>query len=288
MDVNSGYDFRGEDYRVTLDWDPSIKNWTKSVQESRSSVGGDRALGSGEYILLDEQDNYGFFFDKEKNYVKLTMDLSLINYPDQYSLVFFITEAYTNRNSTCNIDLFDMSDEVHVPPPDFTFVVSPSSGSLRPGEEGNMELQIKNSNAKLNSYVVLSTNASGGINVEFTPESISVPPAGLSTSLINVKADNDAEDHPYTFPIIANITFPSQLTNYLTNEKYNNTGGARIVEHSDVTVTVLPPVSLQAQFNAFITDWFNPLTATFTTVVTIITGILGWSIWKRRKKVGDK
>ena len=139
MDVNSGYDFRGEDYRVTLDWDPSIKNWTKSVQESRSSVGGDRALGSGEYILLDEQDNYGFFFDKEKNYVKLTMDLSLINYPDQYSLVFFITEAYTNRNSTCNIDLFDMSDEVHVPPPDFTFVVSPSSVSLRPGEEENME-----------------------------------------------------------------------------------------------------------------------------------------------------
>ena len=31
MDVNSGYDFRGEDYRVTLNWDPTIRNWTKEL-----------------------------------------------------------------------------------------------------------------------------------------------------------------------------------------------------------------------------------------------------------------
>lgn len=288
MDVNSGYDFRGEDYRVTLDWDPNTRNWTRLVQESRSSLGEDRSLASGEYILLQQQNNYGDFFNKEKNYVKIIMDLSAINFPDQYSLVFFVTESYTNRNSTCNIDLFDMSDEVHVPPPDFTFIVSPSSISLRPGEEAKMELQIKNTNAKLNSYVVLSTNTTKGLDATFIPNSTSVPPSGLSTSLINIKAASNASDHPYTFPIIANITFPSQLTNYLTNEKYNSTGGARIVEHSDVTVTVLPSVSFQEQFQNVITDWFNPLTSTYTTIATIITGILGWRIWKKRQKGKNK
>jgi len=284
MDINSGYDFRGEDYRVTLDWDPSIRNWTRLVQESRSSLGEDHTLGSGDYITLEKEDNYAGFFNKDKSYVKFTMNLSTINFPDQYSLVFFVTDAYQNRNSTCSIDLFDMSDEVHIPPPDFAFTVSPSSVSLRPGEQTEMELQIKNTNAKLNSYVVLSTNKSKGIDVSFTPNSTSVPPSGLSTSVINVKAADNAGHHPHTFPITANITFPSQLTNYLTNEKFNNTGGARLTKHSDVTVTVLPPVSFQEQFNSIITNWFNPLTSTYTTIITIITGILGWRVWKRKKK----
>jgi hypothetical protein len=284
MDVNSGYDFRGEDYRVTLDWDPSIKNWTRLVQESKSSMGEDRTLGSGEYIILEQQKNYGGFFNKEKDYVKLSMDLSKINFPDQYSLVFFVIDSYSNRSYTCNIDLFDMSDEVHIPPPEFTFVVSPSSISLRPGEEAKMELQIKNTNAKLNSKVLLSTNTTKDLDIKFIPNSTSVPPSGLSTSLISLNAKSNISDRPYTFSIKANITFPSQLTNYLTNEKFNNTGGARMIKSSDVTVTVLPALKIEEKFNYFITTWFNPLTSTYTTIITIITGLLGWSIWKRKKK----
>ena len=74
------------------------------------------------------------------------------------------------------------------------------------------------------------------------------------------------------------------MTNYLTNEKFNNTDGASISKFSDVTVSVLPPISSQEQFNNIITNWFNPLTSTYTTIITIITGILGWRIWKRKKK----
>jgi hypothetical protein len=285
IDVNSGYDFRGEDYRVILNWNPTIRNWTKEVQESKSSIGKDSTLGSGEYITLEKKENYAGFFNKEKEYLKLSMDLSTINFPDQYSLVFFVTDSYSNRNSTCSIDLFDMSDEVHIPPPDFSFIVSPSSISLRPGEEGKMELQIKNNNAKLNSHIELSThNISKELDVKFIPNKISVPPSGLSTSILHLKARENASDHPYTFPITSNITFPSQLINYLTKEKYNNSEGARMLEHSDVTVTVLPRLSLQEQFNDFITGWFNPITSTFTTLVTIITGIIGWRIWKIKKK----
>ena len=66
MDVNSGYDFRGEDYRVTLDWDPTIRNWTRLVQESKASMGEDRTLDSGEYLILEQQKNYGGFLIKKK------------------------------------------------------------------------------------------------------------------------------------------------------------------------------------------------------------------------------
>jgi hypothetical protein len=285
MDVNSVYDFKGQDYRVELNWNPTIRNWTKEVQESKSSMGKDSILGSGEHITLEEKENYASFFNKEKEYLKVSMDLSTINFPNQYSLVFFVTDSYSNRNSTCSINLFDMSGEVHIPPPVFSFIVSPSSISLRPGEEGKMELQIKNNNAKLNSDIELTTNnISKELDVKFIPNKISVPPSGLSTSILHLKARENASDHPYTFPITYNITFPSQLINQLTKEKYNNSEGARIVEHSDVTVTVLPGLSLQEQFNDFIIGWFNPLTSTFTTLVTIITGIIGWRIWKTKKE----
>ena len=189
MDVNSGYDFRGEDYRVTLDWDPTVRNWTRLVQESKASMGEDRTLDSGEYIILEQQKNYGGFFNKEKDYVKLSMDLSKLNFPDQYSLVFFVIDNYSNRNDTCTIDLFDMSDEVHIPPPEFSFIVSPSSISLRPGEETKLELQIKNTNAKLNSNVSLSTNITKDLDIKFTPNITSVPPSGLSTSVIYLKGE---------------------------------------------------------------------------------------------------
>lgn len=284
MDVNSGYDFRGEDYRVTLDWDPTIRNWTRLVQESKASMGEDRTLDSGEYIILEQQKNYGGFFNKEKDYVKLSMDLSKLNFPDQYSLVFFVIDNYSNRNDTCTIDLFDMSDEVHIPPPEFSFIVSPSSISLRPGEEAKLELQIKNTNAKLNSNVSLSTNITKDLDIKFTPNITSVPPSGLSTSVIYLKAKENATDRPYTFSIKANITFPSELTNYLTNEKFFNIEGARMFETSDVTVTVLPALKIEEKLNSFITTWFNPITSTYTTIITIITGLLGWSIWKRKKK----
>ncbi|HSA75802.1 MAG TPA: hypothetical protein VLE21_06400, partial [Candidatus Nitrosocosmicus sp.] len=120
--------------------------------------------------------------------------------------------------------------------------------------------------------------------VDFVPNRVSVPPSGLSTSVITIQAEDNASSRPYTFPINARITFPSQLTNYLTNEKYNNTGGAVIKVGSEVTMTVLPPVSLQEQFKTIITDWFNPLTTTYTTIIGIVSGILGWRIWKRSKK----
>ena len=284
MDVNSGYDFRGEDYRVTLDWDPNIRNWTKLVQESKASMGEDSTLGSGEYIILEQKKNYGGFFNQEKDYVKLSMDLSKINFPDQYSLVFFVIDSYSNRNYTCNIDLFDMSDEVHIPPPEFSFIVSPSSISLRPGEEAKLELQIKNINAKLNSKVSLSTaNTPKELDVKFIPNSTSVPSSGLSTSVIYLNAEESAVDRPYTFSIRANITFPSQLTNYLTNEKFFNTGGARIFESSDVTVTVMSPLKLEEKFNSFITTWLNPITTIYPIIIIIIIGLLGWIIWKKRK-----
>ena len=91
---------------LTLNWDPTIRNWTKDILESKSSIGKDSTLGSGEHITLEEKEKYASFFNKEKEYLKLHMDLSTINFPDQFSLVFFVTDSYSNSNSNCSISIF--------------------------------------------------------------------------------------------------------------------------------------------------------------------------------------
>ena len=190
--------------------------------------------------MLDQKKDFIGFFNKEKNFIKFSLNLSKLNFPDQYSLVFFVADSYESRNNNCSITLFDMTDEVHIPPPDFTFLTTPVSVSLRPGENQNMELLIKNNNSKLNSFVVLFTNETKGVNVDFIPNMTSVPHSPLATSLMKIEAEKSAIPRPYTVAINANFTFPTELTNYLTGERFNNTGGGKIFEHSFITITVLP------------------------------------------------
>ena len=263
IDVNSGYDVIGEDYRVDIDWDPVRQSWTYELQES-SHGGKDKILGKGEFSLLDERDDHTGFFNKEKNFIKISLDLSKLNFPDQYSLLFFATDSYESKNNNCSTALIDMTDEVHVPPPDFTLLTTPTSVSLRPGDVQNLELQMKNNNAKLNSFLILSTNESKQVMVDFIPDRTSVPRSGLATSLVRVEAKSDATARPYTFEINANITFPTELTSYLTKERFNNTDGARIQEHSFFTITVLPPYTDFEKFANFTNSVISPISGLWT------------------------
>jgi hypothetical protein len=51
-----------------------------------------------------------------------------------------------------------------------------------------------------------------------------------------------------------------------------------------IVMTIANPVPLSEIVKTWLTDWFNPLTETWTTLTTIATGILGWRIWKRQSK----
>lgn len=282
MDVNTPYDLTGTDYRVIIWWNPSSETWVKEVDEIRSSTGNNNIINKGDSKILEINNNYTGFFEKGKNYADMFANLSKLGNPDQYNLAFYVVDDYYGKNSSCN--LFDISDRVHVPPPEFNITTIPNSVVLRQGEEKNIELQIKNINAKLSANITLSTNLTKGMNIKFIPDIVSIPPYGLTTSLMTIKSTNNATIRPYSFPIVANITFPTSRTNYLSNEILNNSVSANIVTRSVLTVDLLESIPFEQQVHNFLTSWFNPITGAYTTILTIVTGILGWRIWKKKGK----
>ena len=122
------------------------------------------------------------------------------------------------------------------------------------------------------------------MNVSSTPYNLSIPPQGMSTAIMNITADQNAQPRPYTALINATISFPTIVRNYLTEQSFQNPTSAQIVKSYDVAFTVLEKLGLQQQMINFIDSWFTPIAGVIVTVITIITGVLGWRIWNKKRR----
>jgi hypothetical protein len=269
-----------QSYEVSVDWNfnPNSNNpWIKKFHEWSPIPGFDK-------VLYQENitSNHPGFFEREKNYVDLSMDLRAVGYPDKYSVVSYATETFTTQSGPI-CSLVDITDAVHVPPPEFILSTIPNSVVLRPGEENKIELELK-SNTTVNSNVMFSTEPIDGLDSAIIPKEISVSPFGVATSTLYIKALGNAISQPHTLRINANITIPIKVINLVNGKTSGPSLNIRsITKNTDFIVTVQPPLTISEQINNFITNWFNPLTGVYSTIATIATGILGWRIGKRQK-----
>ena len=67
-----------------------------------------------------------------------------------------------------------------------------------------------------------------------------------------------------------------------------NSTSASINSISNLTATVIPPLTIQEHLANFVNDWFNPLTCIVTTLSAIGSGILGWRFGIRQKNKGEE
>jgi hypothetical protein len=290
IDINSAYDTRqGPDYKVIINWNILNHRWTRTVQEWSSTPGEDKIFGTEEFMILDQENNYTGFFEKGKNYVNLSLNLSEISSPDQYSMSFYVLDYFKTKVAFCTIQ--DITDLVHIPPPEYIISASPSSVTLRSGEEENIELQLK-STGKLNSDAVLSTNQiDDNIELNFIPNQTSVPPSGMATSRLHVEVLENASIGIHTLPIIANISFPTILTNLFSSEISSNPTSVSIFEYSNFTITVLPPFTFGEQLDNFYKAWLSPISGIWTFlagVAAVITPLVIRLYSKRQNKGKDK
>ena len=275
IDVHSAYDI-GQDYQVIINWDGSRKAWNRIIEASSPTPGENRIIDPGENKIVDQKNNYTGFSVKGKNYVDLSLDLTSISSPNQYSIVFIASEIFfVKSGGLCS--LVDITDLVHIPPPEFTISASPSSVILRPGQEKNMELQLKSA-SKLNAHALLSTDQIPSIRLKFIPNDIRIPPNGLVTVPLNVKVLENATVRPYTLPIFANISFPTTVTNRLSGGLLSNSPSARIIENSDFAITVTEPLSIPEYINNTLNTYGSPIKEIIT-LATVIGSVGGLSTW---------
>lgn len=276
IDIDSAYDI-GQTYQLIVEWDAINQGWNKIIGEAPPAQ-----LLYAKSDRFNKEYNYTNFSKIGKSHIDLSLDLAHVTSPTEYNIVAFASDTFrTNSSITCS--LVDLTDAIHIPPPDFEISSSPSSVSLRPGENSIIELKIKNINTKLNSKVLLSAKNIDGLNTTIIPNQVSVPPQGTATSLLHIATENNIIPRPYTVSLNADILFPTVFANYLIKQAFNNTPSAHITKNYDFTISVLQSLTFEQHMNSFLINWFNPITGAYATIVTIITGILGWKIWSKKR-----
>jgi hypothetical protein len=279
IDIDSIHD-AGTDYRVIysrVPHDTWTGYWTKQVRE----------ISAYDKIRVTEENkNYTGFYEREDpSHLLFSFDLNKVNSPQRYKAVFYITDYIIKNHRFCT--LIDTTNWVIIPPPDFDISANPSSLVLRPGEEKNIQLQLKG-NTDLQSEASLSAGNGydNHIQPEFFPNNkTSIPPSGSGSHSLIIKADDTAQPRTYTFPIIANISFPTSITNR-GGETFNNNKSVSIIESSNLTLTVLPPYTPQEHLSNFTKDWITPITGiwTFIAGVGTVMGPLILYLYRKRKK----
>jgi hypothetical protein len=289
--VDSDYDI-GQHYQVVISQDPLSHTWYKTIEKSSPSFIGGNAK------VLDQKANSTDFPLKGKNYIDLSLDLSKLGYPSQYSVISYASDTFmTKDDHVCH--LIDATDVVHIPLPEFVMSMLPSTVILVPGENKIIEFRIK-SNTNINSHIfVYAKDQSGEITSTFNPQEIFVSPSGISTSLLQIKALGNAKAHSYTLPIYAKIFFPTNVTGWsisssnIGNVKLSNPEGATISKQSNVTVSVVEPLTFLEKLKVMWESWGSPISG-FVGLITAIggAGIVGLLLkkfkdkWNKGKKSG--
>jgi hypothetical protein len=303
------------DYRVMLSRDPIISK-NNHYRSSGNTNNETWAWTRREYEvsafdktrILSEEKNFTGFYDKTQgqppyNYILFSFDLSKVNLPQQYRSVFYITDLYVKQHALCR--LVDTTNWDIIPPPEFTMTTNPNPVELRPGEERDIQLLIKGNThlpteALISQYGENSKNnknnnntwniQSGGLNTSIALNRISIPDSGTGTLNLHVKALNNAEPISHVLPIMADISFPTTITNR-GGESFTNSKSETQKVTSNLTLVVLPAYTTEERFGSFVNSWITPVTGVWTFlagVAAVLTPLIIRVYNKRKGKSTNK
>jgi hypothetical protein len=259
------------DYAVTVQWNPLIQAWSRTVEEFLSN--GTRTL--------QQNNNYTDFDNTGNNgHVNLSLDLRLITSPAQYFLSFYAFDTTMRQRHLCG--LIDVIGHVfYAPPPDFSMSVFPNPLQIRHGEEKTIEFRT-NSNTIVNPLLNISQiDEPQGMEISINPYRTFIPPGGIATSLIKVKANDRAVIGPHTIGIYPHISFPITFdaTALLTEfgksvSKFSQTSKNLVLDIHNKSSEIIPRSSY---FSVIVNSYspqeqFNDFWSTYGGILTLIDG----------------
>ncbi len=257
IDVISAYD-TGPDNYVTTKWNPFEQSWTKVVEE---------ASGTGKKRVIYEEKPH---FDYGRNYILFSLDLDKVGSPEQYNILITTYDVFVNNGQLCY--LLDIGNWIQAPPPEFIITTSPNPVVLRPGEQVAVEVQVKSiTNSKSNVHITAEDKE--GVEVNFRSNDAFVPPLGIGTLVIDVKASDKASYHTYTIPVYANFTFPTvaklRESDYMSNQVSTST-----LDISNFIITVRPPLTSDEKFSGFWTTYGGVISLVWGGIAATVIKIL--------------
>lgn len=276
--VQGAYDLEGPDYALGYSWDALNNTWSRTVAE---------VSPSGDIVNLEAKNGYDIFLNgnNSRNHINFSLDLSRLNYPQQYALVFSAFDYFVKDGRVCA--LVDITSRVHIPPPSFDLSATPSSIELRPGEEKNIKLELQSqSDIQAQVHFALDRNAISPQEIipELTADEISIAPYGLVASNLKVHALDGIDTGSYTLPIVASLDIETVATTRRASEFIANLQSENLNETSYFTITVLPPLTMEQNLDLFLKQWILPVSGIWTFLAGVGAVIVPLIIRIYRKK----
>jgi hypothetical protein len=212
-------------------------------------------------------------FLKKKSYVLLSVDLNTIGSSDKYRVIFYTADK---EDSSSTIDL---TNWIYIPQPELAISIFPNPVVIRAGEEKKVEIRL-NSTSGFEPSVFLYTMAQSDFDLNISNNTLRMPLYGEATTPLTITASPNAVLRPYTVPIFANISFPSQSiietisseTDLITNPSFIRSQNMTTL--SSLTITVLEPLSIAANYGYIISFLTLIITTTLFTLQPLISKIV--------------
>lgn len=229
-----------------------------------SSTGGFRLVGS--------QVNFTQSFAESTVgpcYVNLHLDLSSINSPSKYNLLFYTAESFKSN------EVRQFTNWVNIPPPSLQITTAPSNIILRQGEEQLIPARIKSTSGFSNDVINItqddinsaanSNNTNYNTGSGFNSSELYVNVQRIQPPLFKISVTQQTPLGIYTIPLIVTIREPSLATitkpisintrggivdpEFELSKKYPTVG--YLTKPINLTVTVISPKSISDQFRDF-------------------------------------
>jgi hypothetical protein len=274
-DFNDNTGYYGIDYKYQISWNNKTKVWNNTL-EKWSPI--------GKVIQLsNEKISPKNFSENGAHYVKLSVDLGMLGYPERYKVMFYAESEKEDSYTS------DLTRWVAVPPLELGLFAQPNVVELRKGESKVIELVI-NASSGYEPTVTLSAKSSiKGIKLDFNGnDTLHMPSYGAITTPLTITPLAESIAGQYTIFLFANSTFPPKelinLKNATESQLAYLNRAENIITQSSLIIKLQKELSPLEKIGYF---WSNAGDA-LAFFSGIITGISPWIFKNLRNKLKNK
>ena len=258
--------FRKITYGMLIDADSNPKtgyngaDYDFYVEVARGKLNGYlyQLSSTGDYIIVGSKNLTQSLLDPNalRGAVRLELDLSSINYPSNYDLLFYTAESYKSN------ELRQFTSWVSIPPPTLEMATSPNNIMIRQGQQLLIPARIKSttgfSNDVLNITLAETTSNFNSSDLHVAIERnqpplfiVAVPqqtPLGIYSVplIVTIREPSIATQ---TKPISTNTTRGTVDPKFELSKKFPTVG--YLTKPVNFTVTVISPMTISEQFKDF-------------------------------------
>jgi hypothetical protein len=283
-DANNNTGFLGMEYFTEYRYSGDSSSWERSF--CKLSMTGKKACKND---IIDFKD---FFHLKEDN-IDMFVDLKDIFYPLEYRIFFYSISGDKLRLEESALDAIRY---VYIPPPEFEIDISPDNTKIKVGKKQTFEVEVSTV-TNLTPNITLSITEYPTDEIEeiyFENPILKMHPKLKSAKTdLGIKVKPDANERINSSLIVeGNLVFPTEYyrsppsLKTLHPVKIPVESKSETIYSDKILLTIEEEKPLGEKIIGWVTSLSNPLAA-IGAAVTLISGILGLNIWKKRRAMNQ-